>query len=131
MHTGNLYSAIINLELITKMLFGATLGTLYACFGFNGQPPKKNCSFGPVEYGTLVLCGRDIHYWMVAAPLCVAAVFASVFYPSSAYLGCFDFASFCFVMTVHGLVFPDRCNTEMESESDSESSDIESASSDI
>lgn len=118
------------------MLFGFIIGILYARYGFNGKgnKPKIACSLGPVQDGTLILCGHHIHHWMVAAPCCILSIFASFFVPS--FLGCYDFAAFCFVMTVHGLCFSDRCDTKVEvssetsetsetSESSTETSELE------
>ena len=110
------------------MLFGFTIGTLYAVYGFNkqGESPNIDCTCGPFRKGTLYLCGHHIHHWMVAAPCGVAACSLAILFPWARVLGCLDLATFCSVMTAHGLLYPDRCTTKViEKEVEIESKELE------
>ena len=100
----------------TTMLFGLVIGSLYAKYGFRktGEPPKIDCSCGPIKNGMLYLCGYHVHHWMIAFPVAVSSLMLGLFVPWAGVLGCWDLMTFCTVMTCHGLSYPDRCilNTE-------------------
>ena len=81
------------------MWLGLTAGAVYALTGFRGQgiPPRLACTCGPFRKGTLYCRGSRIYHWMFCAPLSIVAIL----------IGAWNFASFCAVMTLHGISYSD------------------------
>ena len=81
------------------MWLGFIVGVFYALTGFRGEgkPPRLACTCGPFRKGMLFYRGVHIHHWMLCAPVSIVAVL----------VGAWNFASFCAVMTLHGISYTD------------------------
>lgn len=86
---------------------GLILGLVYCITMFHkeGELPTVRVTCGPIQNGTVVLCGYHIHHWLIFGILAIVCIpllqVHEVFY---------TFLSFSIVLVIQGLTYKDRCN---------------------
>ena len=81
-------------------VLGVFVGVMYVLIGFSGRahdPPTLAITIGPFRQGCLYLGGYHVHHWCIYGLLSLLATT----------LHFYNLAAFSFIMTVHGLSYPD------------------------